>query len=46
MGALALIVLGAGAGVAAAATCGGHGTRESLFVSTKWLADHQRTPTW
>jgi thiosulfate/3-mercaptopyruvate sulfurtransferase len=37
-GLLALVVLGAGA--AAAATCGGHGTRESLFVSTKWLADH------
>src|SRR5450759_3828755 len=28
------------AGAAAAATCGGHGTRESLFVSTQWLADH------
>ena len=26
--------------MAAAATCGGHGTRESLIVSTKWLADH------
>ena len=23
-----------------AATCGGHGTRESMFVSTQWLADH------
>src|SRR3954463_9525239 len=23
-----------------AATCGGHGTRESLFVSTQWLSDH------
>jgi len=23
-----------------AATCGGHGTRETLFVSTQWLADH------
>src|SRR5262249_16701828 len=23
-----------------AATCGSHGTRESLFVSTQWLADH------
>src|SRR5437016_8810382 len=23
-----------------AATCGGHGPRESLFVSTQWLADH------
>jgi thiosulfate/3-mercaptopyruvate sulfurtransferase len=31
-----------GAGAAAAATCGGHGTRETLFVSTKWLADHMR----
>ncbi len=40
IGALALFVLGAGA--AAAATCGGHGTRETLFVSTKWLADHMR----
>ena len=38
LGALALVILGAG--MAAAATCGGHGTRESLFVSTKWLADH------
>ena len=28
------------AGIAEAATCGGHGTRESLVVSTKWLADH------
>src|ERR1017187_10611442 len=35
-GALALWL----AGVAAAATCGGHGTPESLVVSTKWLADH------
>src|ERR1035437_10983647 len=35
-GALALFL----AGAAAAATCGGHGTRESLIVSTKWLADH------
>lgn len=26
--------------VALAATCGGHGTRETLFVSTQWLADH------
>jgi thiosulfate/3-mercaptopyruvate sulfurtransferase len=34
-GAIALLAAGA-----AAATCGGHGTRESLFVSTKWLADH------
>jgi thiosulfate/3-mercaptopyruvate sulfurtransferase len=41
-GMLALIVLGVGAGAAAAATCGGHGTRQSLFVSTKWLADHLR----
>jgi len=31
----ALLPLGA-----LAATCGGHGTRESLFVSTQWLADH------
>jgi thiosulfate/3-mercaptopyruvate sulfurtransferase len=23
-----------------AATCGSHGTRETLFVSTQWLADH------
>ena len=35
-GALALFL----AGTAAAATCGGHGTRESLLVSTRWLADH------
>jgi thiosulfate/3-mercaptopyruvate sulfurtransferase len=35
-GALALWL----AGAAAAATCGGHGTPESLVVSTKWLADH------
>ena len=35
VGAVALLAAGA-----AAATCGGHGTRESLFVSTKWLADH------
>ena len=28
--------------VAAAATCGGHGTQESLFVSTGWLADHMK----
>src|ERR1039458_7920725 len=39
-GVRALVVLGVLAGVAAAATCGGHGTRESLFVSTQWLADH------
>jgi thiosulfate/3-mercaptopyruvate sulfurtransferase len=35
-GALALFLAGAAAG----ATCGGHGTRESLIVSTQWLADH------
>jgi thiosulfate/3-mercaptopyruvate sulfurtransferase len=28
--------------LASAATCGGHGTRESLFVSTQWLADHAK----
>ena len=39
-GVLALVVLGVAAAPAAAATCGGHGTRESLFVSTQWLADH------
>jgi len=39
-GALALVMLGVGAGAAADVTCGGHGTRESLFVSTQWLADH------
>jgi thiosulfate/3-mercaptopyruvate sulfurtransferase len=39
-GVLAFVVLGVAAGPAAAATCGGHGTRESLFVSTQWLADH------
>src|ERR1019366_5013061 len=39
-GVLALVVFGVGAGAATAATCGGHGTRESLFVSTTWLADH------
>ena len=38
LGTLALF----GAGIAAAATCGGHGTIESLFVSTKWLADHSK----
>ncbi|MBS1856428.1 MAG: sulfurtransferase [Acidobacteria bacterium] len=27
-----------------AATCGGHGTRESMFVSTEWLAAHLRDP--
>ena len=36
--AFALFLLCAGA--AAAATCGGHGTRQSLIVSTGWLADH------
>ena len=41
-GVLALVILGVGVGAAAAATCGGHGTRESLFVSTKWLADHMK----
>jgi thiosulfate/3-mercaptopyruvate sulfurtransferase len=38
LGAIALAV----AGAAAAATCGGHGTRDSLFVSTGWLADHMK----
>ncbi len=28
----------------AALACGGHGTRESLLVSTGWLADHLRDP--
>ena len=28
--------------VAAAATCGGHGTQESLIVSTGWLANHMK----
>ena len=32
------------AGIAHAATCGGHGTRESLFVSTTVLADHLKYP--
>ena len=27
---------------ALAATCGGHGNRETLVVSPKWLAEHQR----
>ena len=27
---------------AVAATCGGHGTRETLVVSPKWLADHAK----
>ena len=36
--AFALFLLCAGA--AAAATCGGHGTQQSLIVSTGWLADH------
>jgi len=40
LSALALVVAGVGAGTAAAATCGEHGTRESLFVSTSWLAGH------
>ena len=39
LGAVAVLM---GAGIAGAATCGGHGTRESLFVSTKWLADHAK----
>jgi thiosulfate/3-mercaptopyruvate sulfurtransferase len=33
----ALIPAGAGA-----ATCGGHGARETMFVSTQWLADHAK----
>jgi thiosulfate/3-mercaptopyruvate sulfurtransferase len=41
-GVLALLILGVGAGAAMAAACGGHGTRESLFVSTQWLADHMK----
>jgi thiosulfate/3-mercaptopyruvate sulfurtransferase len=40
VGVLALVVASIGAGAAAGATCGGHGTRESLLVSTGWLADH------
>src|SRR5690348_1107109 len=28
------------AAVAAAATCGGHGTRETLVVSPEWLSSH------
>jgi thiosulfate/3-mercaptopyruvate sulfurtransferase len=28
--------------VALAATCGGHGTRETAFVTTQWLADHSK----
>jgi thiosulfate/3-mercaptopyruvate sulfurtransferase len=28
------------AGIAAAATCGGHGTADSLIVSTSWLGNH------
>ncbi len=40
VGVLALVISCVGAGAAAAAACGGHGTRESLFVSTQWLADH------
>ena len=36
VGTLALFL----ASAAVAATCGGHGTRESLIVSTPWLADH------
>ena len=38
--AFALFLLSAGA--AAAATCGGHGTQQSLIVSTTWLADHMK----
>ncbi|MEO8595583.1 MAG: sulfurtransferase [Candidatus Solibacter sp.] len=40
---LALLLAGAST-VSMAATCGGHGTRESLFVSTKWLSDHLKDP--
>jgi thiosulfate/3-mercaptopyruvate sulfurtransferase len=29
---------------AAAIACGGHGTRQSLLVTTGWLADHLRDP--
>jgi thiosulfate/3-mercaptopyruvate sulfurtransferase len=36
----AFALLGFFAAGAAAATCGGHGTRETLFVSPKWLAGH------
>jgi thiosulfate/3-mercaptopyruvate sulfurtransferase len=32
------------AAVAAAATCGGHGTPESMIVSPKWLAGHLHDP--
>lgn len=44
LGAVGLGAVGLGAGVAVAAPCGGHGTRESLFVSTQWLADHMKDP--
>jgi thiosulfate/3-mercaptopyruvate sulfurtransferase len=32
------------AGGAVAATCGGHGTRETMVVSPKWLAGHLKDP--
>lgn len=31
-------------GVAAAAPCGGHGTRDTMLVSTAWLAEHLHDP--
>lgn len=37
---LACLVMAGAAAAAAAATCGGHGTRESMFVSPEWLAGH------
>jgi len=39
---IATLIMLACLGPASAATCGGHGTRDSLFVSTGWLAQHLR----
>src|SRR5215467_11664421 len=35
-----IVVFAALLPAAIAATCGGHGTRETMFVSTQWLNDH------
>jgi len=42
---IATLIMLACLGPVFAATCGGHGTRESLFVSTGWLAEHLRAAT-
>ncbi len=38
------LVLGAAAAVAAGEACGGHGTRETMLVSTSWLSQHLADP--